>query len=102
MKPELFWIWIYEWMNIQMLDEMLDERVQTRKFVIWNTQFFIQHFVKHAEKMLDEMLDWFAPSITGKICGIDLTEQNNHLNNFRNSSFHDIIKSSIDPAIVSF
>ena len=33
----LFWIWVYEWMNVRMLDGMLDERVQTRKFVIWNT-----------------------------------------------------------------
>ena len=23
----LFWIWIYEWVNVRVLDEMLDERV---------------------------------------------------------------------------
>ena len=32
----LFWIWIYEWMNVQMFSGMLDECVQARKFVIWN------------------------------------------------------------------
>ena len=50
-------------MNVWMLDGMLDERVQTRKFVRWNTSFFIQQFIKHAEKM-DEMLNWFAPAIS--------------------------------------
>ena len=50
-------------MNIGMLDGMLDERVQTKKFVILSTEFFIQHFINHVEKMLDEMLDWFAPTI---------------------------------------